>query len=815
MQRYPRSYNRKKTWIALLLCLAMAASLALSGLSAAEAQSTPSPEEAAETPAEGELAPVSAEIIQEEETVLEDSPLRIAELMDKNRAVLADGDGDFSDWIELENCSDLEVTLGGWRLTDREGKEGFVFPEGSLKAGGRVLVYASGKDRQEEMHAPFALSAGEELFLFDPEGRLADSVICPGGSGSSAWALEEDGQFRETLYPTPGHTNSPGGYDAWQDSLPEAPALAIWEVMTADPADRYTAETGSGNWVELKNMSGEIQYPQDYYLSDDKDELQLYRLSGPAIQPGEKLLIPISREVARFSLSSQEDELYLSDSEGKVLDYVSLRDIPYECSYGRRDGERGWFFFAEPTPGESNGYGYRRVSRTPVADSPDGVYDNLSYALQVGLSAPGTIYYSSDGNVPNTEYPVYTGPLTVAYSVILRAVAVEDGALPSRPLTLSYIINENHSLPVLSLVSDDSTEFTYIYRHGVKDMEIPGNLALYEDGERRFSIPCGIKMHGETSLYLNKKNMSVRFRGAYGQDRLDCDLYGGGITGFSDLVLRAGQDYGHAIVRNELCQNLALQADANVITQRSKYCILYVNGEYYGIYNLMEKANGRHFADVAGVDPHSVEVWEANVPDNCSLYQDIFLFCQTHDMRMTDNYEVFCSRMDVNSLIDWLILEGYCANSDLNSGNLRYWRSDELDGKWRLAFYDLDAVFYTPSLNFNNVLTDYERQYYQFVRPLMNNETFKDRFLTRAAELLNGPLSNEAAVTELNRLAAIVEPEVNRDYSRYGMYYDSWEWNVDQLRYFFLVDDWRQHNIDSLKSIFRLDAWDLEHYFGA
>ena len=812
MQRYPQSQKRNKACVALLLCLAMMASLALSGLSAAEAAAATEGEESA---AEGEPAPVLAEIVREPEPVLEDSPLRISELMDKNRAVLADSDGDFSDWIELENCSDLEVAMGGWRLTDRADREGFVFPEGSLKAGGRILVYASGKDRQEEMHAPFALSGGEELFLFDPKGRLAGSVTCPGGSGSSSWALEEDGQFRETLYPTPGRSNTPGGYDAWQDSLPEVTKLAIWEVMTADPADRYTELTGCGNWVELKNMSGEILYPQDFYLSDDKDKLQLYRLSGPVIQPGEKLLVPISREVARFSLSSQEDELYLSDGEGNILDYVSLRDIPYECSYGRREGEHGWFYFAEPTPGESNGYGYRRVSRTPVADTPDGVYDNLEYALQVGLSAPGTIYYSSDGNVPNTEYPVYTGPLTVAYSVILRAVAVEDGALPSRPLTLSFIVNEFHQLPVLSLVSDNGTDLAYIYRHGVKEVEVPGNLALYEDGERRFSIPCGIKMHGETSLYLNKKNMSVRFRGAYGQDRLSCDLYGGGITEFSDLVIRAGQDYGHAIIRNELCQNLALKAEADVITQRSKYCILYVNGEYYGIYNLMEKANGRHFADVAGVSQNSVEVWEANVPENCSLYQDVFLFCQTNDMRLSENYEEFCRRMDVDSLIDWLILEGYCANSDLNSGNLRYWRSDELDGKWRLAFYDLDAVFYTPSLNFANVLTDYERQYYQFVRPLMNNETFRDRFLTRAAELLNGPLSNESAVAELNWLASVVEPEVYRDYSRYGMLYSSWEWNVDQLRYFFLVDDWRQHNIDSLKGIFRLDDWALEHYFGA
>ena len=228
----------------------------------------------------------------------------------------------------------------------------------------------------------------------------------------------------------------------------------------------------------------------------------------------------------------------------------------------------------------------------------------------------------------------------------------------------------------------------------------------------------------------------------------------------------------------------------------------------------MEKANARHFADVAGVSASSVEVWEANIPEYSSLYIDVFAFCQTHDMRLTENYEALCRCLDIDSLIDWLILEGYCCNSDLKGGNLRYWRSTELDGKWRLAFYDLDAVFYTPSLNFTNVLTDYERQYYKFVRPLMDNETFKARFLTRAAELLNGPLSNEAVTMELNQLANQVAPEVARDYSRYNMYYSSWEWNVDHLRTLFLFDDWRQHNIDALCSIFKLDEWDRSYYFG-
>ena len=181
-----------------------------------------------------------------------------------------------------------------------------------------------------------------------------------------------------------------------------------------------------------------------------------------------------------------------------------------------------------------------------------------------------------------------------------------EGALPSRPLTLSYILNEGHSLPVVSLVSDNAG-FRWIYDNAQKGVEAPGSLSFYEEGGS-FTIPCGIKMHGETSLVLPKKNMSVRFRGAYGQEELHYDLFGGGVTAFNNLLLRAGQDYYHAIIRNELCTELALQASDRVVTPRSRYCVLYVDGEYYGHLRPDGKAQRGHVRPLAGVSRDSVTV---------------------------------------------------------------------------------------------------------------------------------------------------------------------------------------------------------------
>ena len=147
-----------------------------------------------------------------------------------------------------------------------------------------------------------------------------------------------------------------------------------------------------------------------------------------------------------------------------------------------------------------------------------------------------------------------------------------------------------------------------------------------------------------------------------------------------------------------------------MINQRSKYCVLYINGVYSGIYSLKEKTNEQHYANLAGVSRDSVTVMEANVPLDSEFFHQVVEFCMYNDMSLPENYSHFCDIFDVDSLIDWLILEGYCSNTDVTSGNVRYCRSTENDGKWRMMFYDLDASFSDPSSIYMNLMSQYAQQ---------------------------------------------------------------------------------------------------------
>lgn len=727
--------------------------------------------------------------------------LRISEVMGKNRATISDGEGRFPDWFELENSSDERVSLSGWTVSDKPGREGSPLPELTLDPGDRALIFLG------EGYTGFSLSEGESLILRAPNGAVEDSVSLQTLTADLSLQRQENDAWLESEIPSPGYENSALGYDAWQDSLESGAPLQVWEVCVYNPSFTWPGLVGS-DWVELKNVSSAALELSDYYISDDGDQPLLARLPEHRLESGETYLLRLHKGTPEdgygplcdlFALDDGGDQLYLSGADGTLLDYVPLRNIPNGCTLGREQGRNGWFRFPSPSPGANNSGGYRRVSPPPVALTADGVFDGVD-SVPVELSGSGTVYYCLGAELPDESSQVYAQPFQIDSTGVVRAINVEPGAMPSRPLTLSYILNEGHSLPVVSLVADEPSLFDWLYGNRIKGMEVPASVSFYEqDGS--FTIPCGIRMHGETSLKLPKKNMSLRFRGSYGADSLEYDIYKGGVSRFGSLILRAGQDFYSCILRNELCENLSLAASDSLIAQRNRYCVLYINGRYWGIYALTERTNAQMVANLYGVDESNVSCVEAPVWSNTPLYQDVFQFCQYHDLSVEENYQTLCSMLDVDNLIDWCLIEGWSANADLTYGNLRYCCAPDYDGRWRLILYDLDSTLSDPKETMINIFSPHqlqERQVSQLIAPLLKNAQFRDKLLSRAGELLNGPLSNEAVAAELDRLCDQLRPEVARDYARFGMTLGGWEGSCSYLRTMILDWNWAGHCKDNL-----------------
>ena len=749
--------------------------------------------------------------------------IKISELMVKNDATLLDSDGEFSDWFELVNTSDSPVSLAGWRVSDGEDKSGWSFPDVTIDAGGYLLVFASSKESTgTELHASFSLSEDETLYLYAPENYLADSAPNVSTMADHSSVRRADGSFEDCIWPTPGYSNDADGYELFCAAHTATSPLVINEVMVYNDSYNRQPDGEYYDWVELKNVSEEPIMLAEYYLSDDKDNPMLWRLPERYLDPGALLVVHCSgnsdlstRDTvhSNFSLNSTSERLYLtSAAQQRVTDYVWLHDIFKDWTVGRMDGQSGFFYLSSPSPWSGNrGNAYRYISDQPVSLGEDGIYNDVT-SVSVELEGSGRIFYTTDGSRPDESSAEYTEPITLDKTTVIRAINVQDGAAPSRAITLSYIINENHTLPVLSLSTDSPSTFSGIYYNKRKYYEIPANISYFEDGSS-FNIDCGLKMKGWTSLENPKKSMGVSFRGCYGDDMLDYDIFGSDVTEFSSLSIRAGQDYPLAIIRNELFQELCLEMGDNVPTQNSKYCILYLNGSYYGIYCLKEDFSKQYYASHNGVKKDDVTMLKSPVALNSEVYQEVFQFCRDNDMSLDENYDHICSVLDIDNVVDWFLIEGYTANSDVN-GNMRYFKLND-GGKWQIAFYDLDWTFNYASNCFTNI-TDSNRevQVSQLINRLLTNARFREQLLSRYSELVSTTLSNEHVLAKIDELQALLEPEVPRERDQWGSDVDGWHYRLDELRSFITNNDYANYSANKLCSMLGASAEQKMQYFG-
>lgn len=749
--------------------------------------------------------------------------IKISELMVKNDATLLDSDGEFSDWFELVNTSDSPVSLAGWRVSDGEDKSGWSFPDVTIDAGGYLLVFASSKESTgTEIHASFSLSEDETLYLYAPENYLADSAPNVSTMADHSSVRRADGSFEDCIWPTPGYSNDAEGYELFCAAHTATSPLVINEVMVYNDSYNRQPDGEYYDWVELKNVSEEPIMLAEYYLSDDKDNPMLWRLPERYLDPGALLVVHCSGNSdlstsdtvhSNFSLNSTSERLYLtSAAQQRVTDYVWLHDIFKDWTVGRMDGQSGFFYLSSPSPWSGNrGNAYRYISDQPVSLGEDGIYNDVT-SVSVELEGSGRIFYTTDGSRPDESSAEYTEPITLDKTTVIRAINVQDGAAPSRAITLSYIINENHTLPVLSLSTDSPSTFSGIYYNKRKYYEIPANISYFEDGNS-FNIDCGLKMKGWTSLENPKKSMGVSFRGCYGDDMLDYDIFGSDVTEFSSLSIRAGQDYPLAIIRNELFQELCLEMGDNVPTQNSKYCILYLNGSYYGIYCLKEDFSKQYYASHKGVNKSDVTMLKSPVALSSAVYQEVFQFCRDNDMSLDENYDHICSVLDIDNVVDWFLIEGYTANSDVN-GNMRYFKLND-GGKWQIAFYDLDWTFNYASNCFTNI-TDSNRevQVSQLINRLLTNARFREQLLSRYSELVSTTLSNEHVLAKIDELQALLEPEVPRERDQWGSDVDGWHYRLDELRSFITNNDYANYSANKLCSMLGASAEQKMQYFG-
>ena len=225
-----------------------------------------------------------------------ESPVRISEIMDSNKGSVPDENGEYYDWVELYNSSAEAVDISGYGLSDNiTGGVKFVFPQGTkLEASGRIVVWCAGGEHEGGLYAPFSLSAGESVILYNSTGGTIDSVMTKSVEKGNTYALGQNGLWSE-MRPSPGYPNTDEGVKAYEAYLMETGedcGVYINEFMASNATTVADSYGNYSDWIELYNSTDAEVDISGFGISDNIAQPKKYVLpEGTVIAAKSYLLI--------------------------------------------------------------------------------------------------------------------------------------------------------------------------------------------------------------------------------------------------------------------------------------------------------------------------------------------------------------------------------------------------------------------------------------------------------------------------------------------------------------------------------------------
>ncbi len=411
---------------------------------------------------------------------------------------------------------------------------------------------------------------------------------------------------------------------------------------------------------------------------------------------------------------------------------------------------------------------------------------------------------------------------------------------PSPIVTHSYLVHpgmaSRYSLPIISLVVDPHDFFdqeTGIYVTGESPDVVAGDNDHYyfwpanyhergEDWERPVYIEyfdlegnlllsqnAGVRIHGVASRSYRQKSLRLYADREYEVvDRFNYPLFpnlndinGESIDSFETFILRnSGTDFGSSFMRDVLIQRLVEHTSLD--TQAIKPVVVFLNGEYWGIYYIYERYDEGYFENHYDIDPNNIIVLEEDgdfvigVVKDQNLYTDLVGYANTHDVSDHSVYAEIQNQIDIVNFIDYQITEIFIAHRDWPKNNIKYWRvrtvSDEQnasygqDGRWRWLLFDTDHGFIDPKINSIQYAAR-EDMPNDLFSALIGNSEFRELFLNRFADHLNSTFKTDRVVREIDAIAAVLEPEMQDQINRWhssGNSMEDWHNNVNLLRSF-------------------------------
>jgi gliding motility-associated-like protein len=578
------------------------------------------------------------------------------------------------------------------------------------------------------------------------------------------------------------------------------------------------------DWIELRNTTSAAVNVTGYYLSDNTAQPMKWQIPNGIVIPasGYILFFASGRDIVvgssyhtgfKFSQSENTEEVVFSDPSGIILDSITIRPAQVGHSRGRlNSGPVAWGVFSMPTPGAANGVGYYGYVPKPVFSTNAGFYAS-SQVVGISSSFPSSsIRYTTDGSEPLASSPLYSAALNISTTTIVRAkcFSSDPNFLDSFIETNTYFINVSHTLPVVSVGSAD---YQNLFNNNI--FEIVSSIEFFDRNQvQRFESYGEVDPHGNDSWAYPQKGIDFVVRDQYGYDeQIDHRIFETKPRQrFQRIMFKAGASDNYPFgppmgchLRDMFVQTLAQKANMNVDLRSAESCILYINGQYWGLYEIREKVNDPDYTDYyhnqEEEDLDFLSYWGGlNIRYGSDAdWIDLYNYVMSNSMTVPANYQSVASRLDISNVIDYMIINTFSVNSDWINWNTMWWRGTGTPNiRWRYALWDMDNTF-NLGQNFSGwPTTGYQANpcdldnVFQNTGPnmghldifgrLMQNDDFKAQYVNRWSELLNTYLDCSFVQAHLDSIVNVITPEMPAQIARWGGSMGGWQSNLAFLR---------------------------------
>jgi hypothetical protein len=619
------------------------------------------------------------------------------------------------------------------------------------------------------------------------------------------------------------------------------------------------------DWIELYNAGPTTVSLTGYWLSDDETNLQKWSFPANAsitangfvriwcsdrdttIVVGSNTHFHTNFKITQTK--NNPDILSLSTPNGTLLDQVTVEKTALSQSRCRSvNGGNTWMICTAPTPRASNNGSpqFTGFAARPDMNQTAGFYDN---SVTVAISSTETnavIRYTIDGREPKSNSPIYTSPIQITETTVLKARTFSNDPqkLPSFIQFNTYFINEDFSLVTISIAADTVIELA----NGDKPLLPIGSIEYFGKDKTRKTRSYGqLNSHGQDSWVNDQRSLDWISRDEMGYNNALKE----NIFKYSDrdeyqrIIFRAAGDDnypattspvhdGNCHLRDDYVQTLAKLGGMDLDVRASERCIVFLNGQYWGIYSMREKPDDpdytEYYHNQGKFDLQYLKTWGGSwvAYGGLQAYTDwkaFRNFILQNDMADPANYTYVDSLLDTKSLIDYLLVNLNTVASDWMNYNTAWYRGLNPEGgkrKWSYTLWDNDATF-DYYINYSGVpntnpdakpcdleqISNYMNQFFgggenfnvnnatgevtmngnigrheKIFYALMENPDFKQLYYSRSADMMNTVFSCENMLYLFDSMVAVIQPEMPRHIERWaaGGSMDEWKANILQMR---------------------------------